>query len=217
MRPPRLEPVPASAWFGPDVGHHELDEMLAFLGANNGAAVLTWPRDRRHRDPLDAAGIPRLFLVPPGEEPPIRGLLQDSVCLPVSETEIHRRLVRLCRSAATRRLHAAPPAVEGDGRLVFGGHHVDVPQCAAGVATTLVGAFERPVPETELLAVLPPEARTSLHLAARVARLSSRVEMLGLEAVAAGHDADAYVLRRCRTLQEWAPAHRARPALRTVA
>jgi hypothetical protein len=215
MRSPQPEPIPASAWFGPAVGHHELDEMLAFLGANNGAAVLSWPRDRHHRDRLDAAGIPRLFLVPPGEEPPVRGLLEDSVCVPVSQTEIHRRLVRLCRSAATRRLHAAPPAMAGDGRLDFGGHHVDIPQCAAGVATALVGAFERPVPAAELLAALPPEARTSLHLAARVARLTTRVEMLGLEAVEAGHD--AYVLRRCRTLQEWAPTHRTRPALRPVA
>jgi len=28
MRPPQPDPVPACAWFGSNVGHHELDETL---------------------------------------------------------------------------------------------------------------------------------------------------------------------------------------------
>lgn len=215
MTPPQSDPIPASAWFGPAIGHHELDEMLAFLGANNGAAVLSWPRDARHRERLDAAGIPRLFLVPAGEEAPPRGLLEDSVQVPASQAEIHRRLVRLCRGAATRRLHAEPPTVGDDRRLLYGRHHVDLPECAAGVGAVLAAAFETPVPATDLLAVLPVEARSPQHLAARVARLSAKIEMLGLEAVSAGHD--TYVMRRCRSLQEWSPTHRPRLALRTVA
>jgi hypothetical protein len=215
MRPPQPDPVPASAWFGPAVGPHELDEMLSFLGANNGVAVLAWPRDERHLERLEAAGIPRLLLVAPGEEPPPRGLLEDSVRLPATEEDIHRRLVRLCRSAATRRLHTEPPTVSEDHRLAFGCHEVDLPDCAAGLAADLAAAFETPVPEAVLLEALPPEARSSLHLAARAARLSGRIEVLGLEVVSADHN--AYVLRRCPAIREWCPVHRPASGLRTVA
>jgi hypothetical protein len=195
------------------VGPSELSEMLGFLGANNGAAVLAWPRDRRHLERLDKVGIPRLLLVAPGETAPPRGLLQDSVVLPASDVEIHRRLVRLCRSAATRRLHAGPPVVEDDGRLLLGRHHVDLPACATELTRALVSRFEEPVPGAALLAMLPADLRSPPHLAAWVAKLSTLIEVLGLEAVPIGHD--DYVLRRCRALLEWRPDPRV--PLRTVA
>jgi hypothetical protein len=211
--PPLPDPIPASAWFGPMVGPSELNEMLGFLGANNGAAVLAWPRDRRHLERLDAVGIPRLLLVARGEIAPPRGLLQDSVLLPASDVEIHRRLVRLCRSAATRRLHAGPPVVDEEGRLLLGRHHVDLPACTADLARALIARFEEPIPGAALLVTLPSELRSPPHLAARVAKLSTLIEVLGLEAVPVGHD--DYVLRRSRTLLEWKPVPRV--PLRTVA
>ena len=211
--PPPSDPIPASAWFGPMVGPSELNEMLGFLGANNGAAVLAWPRDRRHLERLDAVGIPRLLLVAAGEIPPPRGLLQDSVVLPASETEIHRRLVRLCRSAATRRVHAGPPVVGADRRLLLGRHHVDLPPCVTDLARALASQFETPISETVLLGTLPPDLRSRHHLAAWVAKLSNLIEVLGLESVPAGHD--RYLMRRSRALLEWSPA--SRPLLRTVA
>ena len=213
MFPPQPEPTPASAWFGPTVSPSELTEMLGFLGANNGVAVLVWPRDQHHLERLDIVGIPRLLLVPAAVDPPPRRLLEDSVLLPASDTEIHRRLIRLCRSAATRRLHAGPPTVEADGRLLFGRHHIALPGGMTDLARALAHRFETPIPGAALLATLPPELRSAPHLAARVAKLSRLIEVLGLEAIPAGHD--HYVMRRCHVLLEWSPA--SRPALRSVA
>jgi hypothetical protein len=207
------DPIPASAWFGPVVGPAELNEMLGFLGANSGAAVLVWPRDCRHLERLDAVGIPRLLLAAPGKTPPPRGLLQDSVVRPVSEAEIHRRLVRLCRSAATRRLHAGPPVVDADGRLRLGRHHVDLPACVTALSRALAAEFDAPIGEAALLGALPPDLRSRLHLAAWVAKLSDLIAVLGLEVVPAGHD--RYLMRRSRALLEWTPANRL--PLRTVA
>ena len=213
IAPPQSDPIPASAWFGPMVSPSELNEMLAFLGANNGAAVLAWPRDRRHLERLDAVGIPRLLLVAAGEIPPPRGLLQDSVVLPASAAEIHRRLARLCRSAATRRVHAGPPVVGADRRLQLGRHHVDLPPCVTDLARALASQFDTPISEAVLLGTLPPDLRSRHHLAAWVAKLSNLIEVLGLESVPAGHD--RYLMRRSRALLEWTPASRLQ--LRTVA
>jgi hypothetical protein len=207
------DPIPASAWFGPVVGPWQLREMLGFLGATSGAAVLVWPRDRRHLQRLDAVGIPRLLLVAPGRTPPPRGLLQDSVVLPASAAEIHRRLARLCRSAATRRLHAGPPVVDAGGHLRLGRHHVDLPPCVVALSRALASGFDTPISEAVLLAALPPDLRSRPHLAAWVAKLSNLIAVLGLEAVPAGHD--RYLMRRSRALLEWSPANRL--PLRTVA
>lgn len=198
--------IPASAWFGPMIAPAELGEMISFLGANNGVAVLVWPRDQHHLDRLDAVGIPRLLLVSATDEPPPRGLLQDSALLSAPDADIHRRLVRLCRSAATRRLHAGLPVVDADGRLLLGRYGIDLPGCLAELARVLAGCFETPVPESALLACLPPDHRSAQNLAGQTARLSEFAGDLGLEVVAAGPD--AYLLRRCRALLEWSPGTR---------
>ncbi|HEV7865018.1 MAG TPA: hypothetical protein VGR20_20140 [Acidimicrobiia bacterium] len=211
---PQAEPIPASAWFGPMISPAELTELLGFLGANNGAAVLVWPRDKHHLERLESLGIPRLLLLRAGQlPPPSPRVLEDFILLPASDAEIHRRLVRLCRSAATRRLDAGAPIVDADGRLLLGHHHLALPGCITKLARALAEHFETPLPEAALLATLPPELRSAAHLAGHVAKLSYLIEALGLEAIPAGHD--RYLMRRCHVFLEW--ARPGKPPLRTVA
>src|ERR1700730_5747898 len=50
--PPGPTAVPSTVWFGPLVPPGVARELIAFLGAHHGVAVLHWRRDARHVEHL---------------------------------------------------------------------------------------------------------------------------------------------------------------------
>lgn len=190
-----LAVVPSSVWFGPVVPDSVERDFMSFLGAHNGVAVLTWPRDRAHLEHLARAGLPRLLLVPLTEAPPPAEPLQDWLPAGASHAEIHGRLLALSRAAEARRATAAPPTFDARGLLRVGDTSVAIPAGERVLAAILVTRFEQPVPAAALIAASATELQLPLQL--RLWRLGRRVNTLGLEIVPGPGDAN--ILRRCAT------------------
>jgi len=189
--------APSSAWFGPGLGGSQERELLAFLGARGGVAVLHWPRDASHIPNLAGVGLPRLLLVHPSlEAPPEDGFLQLALPYSTSDPGIHNALVALSQRAARRRALSGCPVIDADGAVWAGDGRVQLPPAANGLASVLVDQFERPVDDTVLMdieAAVSPISAQSLR--GRLARLCRLLNPLGLEVAATlggGH-----ILRWC--------------------
>jgi DNA-binding response OmpR family regulator len=88
-----------------------------------GIEVVAWPRDERRRRALARAGVPRMLVLGPDDEPPgDLGLDEDWIRTPVSDSDLRLRAERLRRSVAPlqgsrpfidqqRILHRGPAAV----------------------------------------------------------------------------------------------------------
>jgi hypothetical protein len=185
--------VPSSVWFGPFVPDSLERDFMAFLGAHNGVAVLTWPCDRVHAEHLARAGLPRLLLVPPATAPPTVEPLQDWLPRGASHAEVHRSLLTLSLAAAAQRVAAGPPTFDDEGRLHVGDTFVAIPPPERALAAILVTLFELPVTVTALTAAMTEPGGPPLQ--ARLGQLGRRANVLGLEVVP--RFGNAYMLRRC--------------------
>jgi hypothetical protein len=185
--------VTSSVWFGPFVPEHFERDFMAFLGAHNGVAVLTWPRDREHAEHLAQAGLPRLLLVPSPEVPPRTAPLQDWLPTGASYAEIQRCLLKLSRAAAVQRSTAGPPTLDDQGQLRVGDAFSAIPEPERALTEILVTYFGAPVAVTALTGASNAASPTALH--ALLWQLDRRANTLGLEIVPTL--GDAYALRRC--------------------
>jgi hypothetical protein len=187
------EVTPCSAWFGPGMPSSLERELMAFLGAHHGVAILHWPRDAVRVQHLARAGLPRLLLVDAAVEPPSgNSPLQDWLSFPANRNDIHDRVVALSRVVAERHASACRPVLDRDGRISVGDGWVALPSCVVGLAEMLVAEFERPVRRDTLM---DNQACSLASLQGRVSRLCQCVNLLGLEVVAVS--GDAYLMRRC--------------------
>ena len=196
VEPPRAadpDLVPSSVWFGSFVPEHLERDFMAFLGAHNGVAVLTWPRDREHAEHLAQAGLPRLLLVPSPEVPPRAAPLQDWLPIEASHVEIHRCLLMLSRAAAVQRSTAGPPMLDDQGQLHVGDASVAIPVHQRALTEMLVTSFEAPVAVAALTRATNAASPTALF--ALLWQLERRANVLGLEIVPRA--GDAHMLRRC--------------------
>ncbi|MBI5090775.1 MAG: hypothetical protein HZB15_18450, partial [Actinobacteria bacterium] len=63
--------------------------------------IVPWPTGQRHRTALARAGVPRLLLLGPDDEPPPDlGVDEDWLRTPVSQSDLRVRAERLSRSIA---------------------------------------------------------------------------------------------------------------------
>jgi hypothetical protein len=185
--------TPCSAWFGPGMPSSLERELMAFLGAHHGVAILHWPRDAGRVEHLARAGLPRLLLVDASVEPPAgNDSLQDWLSSPASRNDIHDRVVSLSRIAAERQASACPPVLDRSGRISVGEGWVELASCVVTLAEMLVSQFGRPVRQDALMI---GQACSLASIQGRVSRLCQCVNPLGLEVVAV--PGDAYLMRRC--------------------
>jgi len=198
-RAPAREVVPSSAWFGPTLGGSQELELLAFLGAHNGVAVLQWPRDAGHVALLARVGLPRLLLVHPSlDPPPPDGPLQESLPLSAADDDVHRCLVALCHRAGVRRAAGGGPLVDGEGWVRVGDGRVQLPPVEHRLADVLVAHFGLPVDDAELLSAEERcQPMVPAALEGHLARMCRRVNALGLEVAAT--PGGGHVLRWCRS------------------
>ncbi len=150
--------VPSSVWFGPFVPDGLERDFMAFLGAHNGVAVLTWPRDRARAEHLARAGLPRLLLVPPTTAPPPVEALQDWLPTDAPNTEVHHRLLALTRAAAEQRRRSGPPTLDDQGELHVGDTSVAIPEPERALAELLAASFGAAVTVAALTAIITDTA-----------------------------------------------------------
>ena len=143
--------------------------------------VLRWPEDDAERERLEAAGVPRLLLVEPGDVPPdATGALEDWAWAGADPLEVHARLhaleVRAWGAPAPE-----PPHVDGDDVLRVGRRWVALGPIEARLAVALVERIGEVVPRGDLeRAGWPagPPARNTVD--AQLVRLRRHLAPLGL-------------------------------------
>jgi hypothetical protein len=186
--------VPCTVWFGPTGSESFEREMLAYLGAHNGVAVLQWPRDHERATRCRVLGIPTLWFVsdatnpvnPPAE-------LEEWLSSSATDQEVHDSLRRLCENGAARRA-AAILALDSD-RLRLGDGEVHLDSSEREIAAVLVANFDRAVDDTSLSSVSSRLAGTRHSLFRELLQLDRDVNQLGLEVVPV--QAHAHLMRRC--------------------
>ena len=145
-------------------------------------ALLHWPRDAAARAHLAAAMLPRLLLVPAGEEPPQPGdEMEDWIRLPADERDVAARL----SSLSARAERSLETTVLMDGRcLRRGATTTPLSPSEARFARCLVAHPGTVVTRTELTRTIwaeePPSAKALDDIAYR---LRKRLAPMGLDLV----------------------------------
>jgi hypothetical protein len=188
-------PAPCSVWFGPTGSASFEREMLAYLGAHNGVAVLQWPRDLERATRCRVLGIPTLWFISDATEtahPPAE--LQEWLSSSATDREVHHSLRRLSEHGASRR-DAAILALDSDSlRLGEGEIHLDSSE--RGIAAVLVANFDRAVDDESLSCASSHNlAKARRSLFRELLQLDRDVNQLGLEVVPVKEH--AHLMRRC--------------------
>lgn len=191
----RRRVVPTSVWFTADLRGSE-QELLCFLGAHNGVAVLQWPRDAGRVDPLSRVGLPRLLLVHPSSNAwPGDGPLQKVLPFSADNDEIYKSLVLLAERAAERRSKARRPFVDERGCMRTPEGRVHLPPVALRLARALLADFGQPVGDDTLVSDARCPSLKDRALQGHLARLCQLINPLGLEVAMARED--HHVMRWC--------------------
>jgi len=151
------------------------------IGEDTGRDVvaLGWPDQADERDRLDRAGIPRLWFVEPGVEPPIsENCLEDWLRLPADDTDVRARLVALARRAAC---HPAVPTLDAHGRFTHRGAVVFLSPVEQHLMEPLVANFGAAVSERDLIGSAWLEGGRDETLRVHVSRLRHRLAPIGLD------------------------------------
>jgi hypothetical protein len=109
--------APSTVWFGPP-GYAAVEvELMEFLGSHDGVAVLQCPRDLERGTHLSDLGIPCLWFIGAGDEPPTIGSgLHEWLPRSASCGQVHASLARLSQRRATPR-ETGRPVLEADDLL----------------------------------------------------------------------------------------------------
>ena len=143
--------------------------------------VLRWPEDDAERQRLEAARVPRLLLVEPGDIPPdTTGSLEDWTWAGADVLEVHARL-----HALERRAWGAPPPalpqIDDDGVLRVGRQWVALGPIEARLAVALIERLGEVVGRSELeQAGWPGEPPARNTVDAQLVRLRRHLAPLGL-------------------------------------
>jgi len=101
--------------------------------------LLRWPLEQEQRDELRSAGRPRLLLLEDDAPPPAIDDLEDWIRVPAPEPDVRARVDGLRRRLALAA--PAPPDLDSDGVLRFGGDWVALPPVEARLAAALLDRF----------------------------------------------------------------------------
>jgi DNA-binding response OmpR family regulator len=143
-------------------------------------ALLRWPTETARRDSLIAAGVPRLLLVEPGEEPPLPAdCLEDWARVPALEDDVRARTAGL--GVRTRAHNQVVPDLDEHGVLRLGAGWVPLPPVEARLTGALVSRFGAVVSRESLSrAGWPAGAPGRNALDVHVLRLRRRLSPIGL-------------------------------------
>ena len=151
--------------------------------------MLRWPEEAGRRSSISQSGVPRLLLVPDGEEPPrVSDCLEDWIRVPAAESEVRARVDAL--AVRSRAHHAngqeipdepAPPVIDDFGVLRVSGSWVALPPREARLAGALLERLGA-VTSRDLLvrAGWPAGAPGRNALDVHVLRLRRRLQPVGL-------------------------------------
>lgn len=113
---------------------------LQALATTTGIEIIDWPRDRRLREQLARAGVPRLLLIDSPETRPDR-LAPDETVLPSTSSRGERAGALLALADAVRQFDTADPWVDARGVLHRGSAAV---QLTAGEAAVTAALLQQP-------------------------------------------------------------------------
>lgn len=146
--------------------------------------VVPWPAHEDTRQLLASMRLPRLLLVAPGELPPVPlDELEDWMREPADPVDLAARALALQARADHR--DPPPPFLDADGLLWVGARWVAITHQQVPVVELLLKHLDRVVTMDAIVAAYlagggsdhPPSVRTL------VARLSARIQVVGLELV----------------------------------
>ena len=154
--------------------------------------AIRWPEEREDAARLTAAGVAVLYLVDADDDPPVpTGCLEDWVRIPGDDRDLRARLAALELRAE---LHHAPPFVDDDDRLHYGGTVVALSPIEARLAAVLTARIGGTVSDESLLeAVRNGGEMSAASLRVEMGRLRSRLRPLHLAIRRTRH---GYVLAR---------------------
>ena len=154
--------------------------------------MLRWPEEEPRRSRISQAGVPRLLLVPEGEDPPpVADCLEDWVRVPAAEEEVRARVDALTVRSQAHTSHGADglngqvapaePLLDDFGVLRVNGAWVALPPLEARLAEALLERMGA-VTSRELLirAGWPTGAPGRNALDVHVLRLRRRLTPVGL-------------------------------------
>jgi DNA-binding response OmpR family regulator len=143
-------------------------------------ALLRWPTETTRRDSLIAAGVPRLLLIEPGEEPPLPAdCLEDWARVPALEDDVRARTAGL--GVRTRAHNHVVPDLDDHGVLRLGAGWVPLPPVEARLTGALLSRFGAVVSRESLSrAGWPAGAPGRNALDVHVLRLRRRLSPIGL-------------------------------------
>ena len=143
--------------------------------------VLRWPEEEAERERLEAAGVPRLLLVEPGDVPPdATGALEDWAWAGAEPLEVHARLHAL-EVRAWGVPAPAVPQIGPDGVLRVGRRWIALGPIEARLAEALVERLGEVVTRRDLEeAGWPGDPPTRNTVDAQLVRLRRHLATLGL-------------------------------------
>ena len=152
---------------------------LVYGSMSRDVVVLSWPDQAAEQERLEHAGIPRLWLVEPGIEPPVSDCcLEDWLRLPADDADVRARLVSLARRAMH---HPAQPSLDEHGQLSHHGVTVFLSPVEQHLAEPLVQHFGEAVADDDLIrAAWLDEGGNEQTLRVHVSRLRRRLAPVGL-------------------------------------
>jgi DNA-binding response OmpR family regulator len=142
--------------------------------------LVRWPEEGADGEQLAREGVAVLYLVGADGDPPIpTSRLEDWVRVPGDERDLHARVALLELRAA---VHAAPPRVDGDGRVHYRGRALSLSGSVLRLATVLTERFGEVVTDRELNAAAfgTSTSSSTLRLQRQVAELRARLRGVGL-------------------------------------
>jgi Transcriptional regulatory protein, C terminal len=151
---------------------------LVYASLSRDVVVLSWPDQVDERERLDRLGLPHLWLVEPGADPPVaESCLEDWVRLPAGDLDVRSRLLSLTQRAVH---HPSRPSVDEHGQLSHHGAVVLVSPLEQQLVAPLIANFGNAVSEDELIHAAWDEGGNGQTLRVHMSRLRHRLEPVGL-------------------------------------
>jgi len=162
------------------------------------ARIVEWPAQQAVLPESRGSGVPRLFVVDNGSEPPVSAdCCQDWMWRSGGQREMRLRVQQLCLRALEH--GHGRPELDELGMLRVGLRAVHLPAKERSLAAVLLRHFGRPVLRDELIRAAWPQGISRPNvLASRISSLRSRLLWIGLEIP--GSSATGYCLRTTATV-----------------